>query len=81
MQDLKDEITLNEKSRHVCRGYYQDPSGGLAECLSSIARQAARRIPKYAAIGTAALRQQLQESAEKVRLDAENVLRKARRGY
>lgn len=79
-QDLQDEITVTGKAASACRFSWPNPSASLAECLASIARQTERRIPRYASVGTASLRQQLQDAASKVRQDADNVMRKSRAG-
>lgn len=79
-QDLQDEITVSGKAASACRFYWPNPSGALAECLAGIARQTERRIPRYASVGTAVLRIELQETAARIRKDADTVMRKARQG-
>lgn len=79
-QDLQDEIGVTEKAARVCRTYYPNPSGALANCLHDVVNQTVRRIPRYASVGTPAQRQQLKDLAVKLELDAGSILYKARTG-
>lgn len=79
-QDLSDEISVTSKAASVCRSYYPNPSGALANCLRDVVNQTVRRIPRYASVGTPAQRQQLKDLAVKLELDAGNILHKARTG-
>lgn len=77
-QDLNGEISVTDKAARVCRSYYPNPSGALANCLMDIVNQTVRRIPRYAAVGTAEQRDRLRDLAVKIELDAGNILHKAR---
>jgi len=68
---LADEIAVTKKAVHVCQGYYQNPSGGLAQCLLDLVSQGRRALPR--AVGTTEQRTQLREQLDALSDRAENM--------
>ena len=76
---LADEITVTKKAVSVCQGYYQNPSGGLAQCLIDLVNQGRRALPR--AVGTAEQRTQFREQLDALSERAESMRYRLNRRY